>query len=247
MLIDTHCHLFQEYYDDVDSIVKDMPGIMIVSGVDLKSNEEMLSLSKKYDNVYVTLGIHPEYASEITDVSLLTQYFDNEKVVGIGEIGLDYHYDKSNKEEQKKLFIEQIKIANKFNLPIVIHSRDASLDTLNILKEYLNTKAIMHCYSYSKEMAGEFLKLGVYFGIGGVLTFKNSEKLKQVLKELPLDRIVLETDSPYLTPEPFRGKQNIPNNVSLVAKKIAELKDITYEEVVKITDKNARYIFNIKK
>ncbi len=247
MLIDTHCHLFQEYYDDVDSIVKDMPGIMIVSGVDLKSNEEMLSLSKKYDNVYVTLGIHPEYASEITDVSLLTQYFDNEKVVGIGEIGLDYHYDKSNKEEQKKLFIEQIKIANKFNLPIVIHSRDASLDTLNILKEYLNTKAIMHCYSYSKEMAGEFLKLGIYFGIGGVLTFKNSEKLKQVLKELPLDRIVLETDSPYLTPEPFRGKQNIPNNVSLVAKKIAELKDITYEEVVKITEKNARYIFNIKK
>ena len=247
MLIDTHCHLFKEDYEDIDNIIKNMPGIMVVSGVDENSNEEMLSLSKKYDNVYVTLGIHPEYASNTIDTSFIKKHFNDEKVVGIGEIGLDYHYDKENKEEQKKLFIEQIEIANKTKLPIVIHSRDASYDTLNILKEHLHTKAVMHCYSYSKEMAREFLKLGVYFGIGGVLTFKNSEKLKNVVKEISLDRIVLETDSPYLTPEPFRGKQNIPNNVELVAKKIAELKGITYEEVVKTTEENARYIFNIKK
>ena len=158
MLIDTHCHLFKEDYEDIDNIIKNMPGIMVVSGVDENSNEEMLSLSKKYDNVYVTLGIHPEYASNTIDTSFIKKHFNDEKVVGIGEIGLDYHYDKENKEEQKKLFIEQIEIANKTKLPIVIHSRDASYDTLNILKEHLHTKAVMHCYSYSKEMAREFLK-----------------------------------------------------------------------------------------
>ena len=245
MLIDTHCHLFESDYENVDSIVKNMPGIMIASGVDLKSNKEMLMLSDKYSNVFVTLGIHPEYATNNVDLTFIEENIKNAKVVGIGEIGLDYHYDTNHKHEQKNLFIKQIELANKYQLPIVIHSRDACQDTLDILKSYLHTKAIMHCYSYSLEMAKEFLKLGIYFGIGGVLTFKNGQKLKKVVEEIPLDRLVLETDSPYLTPEPFRGKQNVPNNVELVAKKIAEIKNISYEEVVKVTEENAKYIFNI--
>ena len=184
MLIDTHCHLFESDYENVDSIVKNMPGIMIASGVDLKSNKEMLMLSDKYSNVFVTLGIHPEYAENNIDLTFIEDNINNAKVVGIGEIGLDYHYDTNNKNEQKYLFIKQIELANKYQLPVVIHSRDACQDTLDILKSHLHTKAIMHCYSYSLEMAKEFLKLGIYFGIGGVLTFKNGQKLKKVVEEI---------------------------------------------------------------
>ena len=171
----------------------------------------------------------------------------NEKVIAIGEIGLDYHYTKENKKNQKELFIKQINLANKYNKTIVIHSRDAMEDTYNILKEYKkqNIKCDMHCYSGSLEMAKRLIPLNIRFGIGGVLTFKNEKKLKEIVKELELKNFVLETDSPYLTPEPFRGHKNEPVNIKFVAKKISELKNIDIEEIFKTTTENAKDLFDL--
>ena len=171
----------------------------------------------------------------------------NEKIVGVGEIGLDYYWDKENKEIQKEFFIAKIKLAQKYNLPIVIHSRDSIEDTFQILQEYLNdTKAVLHCYSGSYEMAKKFAKLGVKFGIGGVLTFKNSQKLREVVENMGLENFILETDSPYLTPEPYRGKRNEPYNIIYVANKISEIKNIDVNDVINITTKNASLIFDLE-
>ena len=246
-MIDTHCHLYREYYDNIDEIVKSMEGTIIVSGCNKKSNGEVLELIKKYDNVYGTLGLQPEEIDDFTDDNLkfIEDNLTNKKIVGIGEIGLDYYYGKENKELQKKWFVKQIELANKYNKTVVIHSRDAALDTLNILKDKSKTKKILHCFSYSLEMALEFIKLDAKLGIGGVVTFNNASKLQNIVERIDLKDIVLETDSPYLAPVPYRGKINKPQNIYLVAQKIAELKDVSVEEVLNKTTENAKERFEL--
>lgn len=247
MLIDTHCHLSDKDYDNLDYIINNMNGIMIASGCDDESNKEVLYLIKKYKNVYGTLGIHPENIDNITDNSfkLIEDNINNDKIVAIGEIGLDYYYTVETKEKQKEIFEYQVKLAEKYNKPIVVHSRESIQDTYDILKKY-KVKGTIHCFNSSLEMAREFIKLGYKIGIGGVLTFKNSKKLQEIVKELDLNDIVLETDSPYLTPEPFRGKRNNPSNVYYVALKVSEIKNISIEEVLKITNNNAVNLYKLK-
>lgn len=246
MLIDTHCHLGYDDYENLDEIIKNMDGIMIASGCNDKTNKEVLELINKYPNVYGTLGIHPEEVDNITEESfkLIEDNINNPKIVGIGEIGLDYYWVKDNKEKQKELLIKQLELATKYKKTVVIHSRDSIQDIYNILKEY-NLKGTIHCFSSSLEMAKEFIKLGYKIGIGGVVTFKNSNKLQEIVKELDLKDILIETDSPYLTPEPYRGKKNNPTLVYYVAKKISELKDIEVEKVISQTGINAIEQFDL--
>ncbi len=250
MIIDTHCHLSHEDYDNIDEVVKNMDGnIMIISGVNDTTNEEVIKYIEQYENVYGMIGIHPSDVDTITEMTFsnLEKFLQNPKIVAIGEIGLDYHYPDIDKEKQKQYFIQQILLAKKYHKPIVIHSRDAYQDTYNILKEYTdkNMKIVMHCYSYSLESAKQLLKLGVKFGIGGVLTFKNGKKLQEVVRELDLSNFLLETDSPYLAPEPLRGTKNEPKNVILVAKKIAEIKNIPLEKVISSTTATAICQFDL--
>lgn len=249
MMIDTHCHLCKEDYENVEEIISHMgDNLMIASGVNLKTNKEVVELCKKYSNVYGVIGIQP---SEIKDfeeewLSYIEQHLLDPKIVGIGEIGLDYHYGKDNQEQQISIFKKQLDLARKYKKPVVIHSRDAIEDTYSMLKEYSDLKMVMHCYSSSVEMARKFLELDMHFGIGGVVTFKNSKVLKEVVQEIPLERLLLETDSPYLTPEPYRGMKNEPRNILLVASKIAEIKNISLEEVLAVTTKSAVCKFDLK-
>lgn len=249
MFIDTHCHLFNEYYENIEDVINEMKNnIMITSGCNNESNKEVIDLVNKYDNVYGVIGIHPEEIANVSedDFTYIEENINNPKIIGIGEIGLDYHYD-YDRDLQKELFIRQIEIAKKYNKTIVIHSRDAIEDTLKILNDYKNDnlKIVMHCYSSSLEIAKELIKNNVKLGIGGVLTFKNSVKLKEIVKELPLSSFLLETDSPYLSPEPFRGKQNRPYNCYYIAQKIAEIKEISVDEVLKVTTKNTIEQFDL--
>ncbi|MBE6157721.1 MAG: TatD family deoxyribonuclease [Firmicutes bacterium] len=252
MYIDTHCHLSKEDYDDIDLIINDniLAGVekVIISGCTRDSILESIELSKKYDCVYVTLGYHPSEVNEINDNSLLELediIKNNSKVVGVGEIGLDYYYGKDDIDKQKKLFRDQLQLAEKLNLPVVIHSRDAVLDTINILKEYPTLRGVIHCFGGSLETANIYIKMGYLLGIGGVVTFKNS-KLGEVIKNVDLSNIVLETDSPYLTPEPFRGKKNSSKYIPLVAEKISNIKNVDVFLVEEITTNNANKIFDLK-
>lgn len=248
MMIDTHCHLSLNDKDFNNIIDKMRDNIIVCSGASKEDNLNTINIINSYDKVYGTIGFHPDEVDSVEskDLTNLEEALINTKIVGIGEIGLDYYHNKENKEEQKKLFIDQLDLARKHSLPVVIHSREAGEDTLNILKNYSDLKIILHCYSYSLELAKEFLKLGCKFGIGGVLTFKNSKKLVEVVEELPLESFVLETDSPYLTPEPFRGSKNEPYNIIYVAEKIADIKKVNLEEVLEKTTKNACEIYNIR-
>lgn len=247
MFIDTHCHLYKSYYDDISGIIKNSKNNGIVkfinTGCDKETNEEVLNI-KNY-NIYAVIGYHPEYANEITeeDISLLEEKIINSNVVGIGEIGLDYHYDGFNKEKQIDIFEKQLLIAEKHNLPVVIHSRDAGYDTINILKKY-NVKGVIHSFTGSFEMAKEYIKLGFYLGVNGVITFKNC-KLIDVYKILGIENILLETDSPYLTPVPFRGKQNFPGNIKYIAEFICDNLDISMDKLSSITNSNVKKLFNI--
>ena len=231
MLIDTHCHLEKKDYSNLEEIIHHMDGnIMIASADNLESSYEVDELTKKYNNIYGTIGFHPSELENFNEETLnkLEQLLQNKKIVGIGEIGLDYHYGKEDSELQKEAFIKQIELAIKHNLPIVIHSRDTIEDTLEIIKKYPNIKMDFHCYGYSLEIAKELLKINpsIKFGIGGVLTFKNSKKLKEVVEYLDMSNILLETDSPFLAPEPLRGSKNEPYNVKYVAEYIASMKNI---------------------
>ena len=251
MIIDTHCHISNEDYENKEEIIKNMENnIMIVSTASPKDIEEVVNLCETHKNIYGTLGIHPEFADTYKDEDLqkLEKYLTHPKIVGIGEIGLDYHYTKENKEKQKELFIKQINLANKYQKTIVIHSRDAIEDTYNIIEKYKNKniKCNMHCFSGSLEMAERFVKLGVKLGIGGVLTFKNEKKLKEIVHALDIHNFVLETDSPYLTPEPLRGQKNEPRNVKYVAAKISQLKGISYAKTLEITTQTAIRQFDLK-
>lgn len=251
MLIDTHCHISNEDYENKEEIIKNMENnIMIVSTASPKDIEEVVNLCETHKNIYGTLGIHPEFVDTYKDEDLqkVEKYLTHPKIVGIGEIGLDYHYTKENKEKQKELFIKQINLANKYQKTIVIHSRDAIEDTYNIIEKYKNKniKCNMHCFSGSLEMAERFVKLGVKLGIGGVLTFKNEKKLKEIVHALDIHNFVLETDSPYLTPEPLRGQKNEPRNVKYVAAKISQLKGISYAKTLEITTQTAIRQFDLK-
>jgi TatD DNase family protein len=247
MLVDSHCHLVNEDYDikavvnrAVDAGVK----YLIVGGSEREDNKLNMGLINQYDNVYACVGFHPSMASTVTEEDFcdLEKYLKNKKVLAIGEIGLDYYYGKEDINEQKDLFISQLDIAQKYNLPVVIHTRDAFLDTYNILKKYELT-GIIHCFSGSLEVAKQYIDLGYYLGIGGVVTFKNSN-LKDVIKELGLERIVLETDSPYLSP--IRGKKNEPANVKIVCNFLSELLDIRIEKVAEITTNNVSRVLNFE-
>lgn len=248
-MVDTHCHLFLSDYPDIDDVIKKMEdNIMIVSGVDDATNKEVLELCSKYSNVYGTLGIHPESVNDDYDLSFISDHINDPKIIGVGEIGLDYYYTKDNKGAQIDLFCKQIEIAIKNNKPIVVHSRDAISDTYDIIKKYnIGNKTDIHCFSSSLEMAREFVKLGCKLGIGGVLTFKNSERLKEVVANIDIGNFLLETDSPYMTPVPFRGKRNEPYNVFYVAETIANIKGIALDEVLKITSQNAFNLFDLNR
>lgn len=250
MFIDTHCHLSKEDYENLDEIIAEMKdNIIIVSGCSDKTNLEVLDLVEKHSNIYGTLGIHPEEADNVSldSFKIIENNLNNPKIVGVGEIGLDYYWKKDNKEKQLEIFEKQIELALKYNKAIVIHSRDSINDTLNIIKKYNlnNTKVVVHCFSSSLEIANELVKLNVKLGIGGVVTFKNNHKLVEVVKNIDLKNLLLETDSPYLSPEPLRGKQNKPSNCYIIAQKIAEIKNIDVNEVLEITTINAINQFDL--
>lgn len=248
-MIDTHCHLLKQYYENIDEVIKKMENnIMIVSGTNKEDNKEVINLCSKYKNIYGTIGIHPTEISLINedDFVWLENNINNSKIVGIGEIGLDYYWNKENKEQQKQVFIRQLELAKKYNKSVVIHSREALNDTYQILKKYgQDLKIDIHCFTGSMEMANEFIKLGCKLGIGGVLTFKNNVKLVETIKQISLDSILLETDSPFLSPEPYRGKTNEPYNILFVAKKIAEIKSQSLDKVLKVTTENAISQFDL--
>lgn len=246
MLIDTHCHLSSFDYENVDEIIKNMDGIMIASGCSDETNKEVLKLVEKYSNVYGAIGIHPQDVDTVTDESfkLIEENLNNPKIVAIGEIGLDYYWVKDNKEKQIELFKKQLDLATKYNKPVIIHSRDSIQNVFDILKKY-KLKGSIHCFNSSLEMAKEFIKIGYKIGVGGVVTFKNAKKLQDIVKDLDLKDILLETDSPFLTPEPYRGKKNEPSYVYHVAKRISELKNIEVDEVISITGENAIKEFDL--
>lgn len=246
-LTDTHFHL--SLSDDIEKILKEAKEVdvsnFIISACDLKSIEEGLEIINKYEDIYLTIGIHPDEITSFNDntIAYLEKLIlNNKKIIGIGEIGLDYYHNKENKEEQKRIFKLQLDLATKLNLPVVIHTRDAFLDTYNILKEY-SLKGIIHCFTLSLECANMYINLGYLLGIGGVLTYKNAN-LKNVLKEVDLKHIVLETDSPYLSPEPLRGTRNSPKNISIICDNLCKIKNLPREEVIKITTNNVIKNYN---
>ena len=248
-MIDTHCHITRNDYSDIpfliDKIKNNGINKIIVNGCDMESNWEVLELTKKYDIVFGAIGFHPTELDSFDESNLkwLEEHINDDKIVALGEIGLDYHYDNTDKEKEINIFKKQLEIAKKHNKPVIIHSRDSIQDTYNILKEY-DLKGSLHCYSGSLEMAREFIKLGYLIGVGGVVTYKNAKNIINVIKNIDLEYILLETDSPYLTPEPYRGKKNDSSYIPLIAKKIAEIKEIDLEVIEKTTNENANRLFD---
>ncbi|MGL5089212.1 MAG: TatD family hydrolase [Cetobacterium sp.] len=249
-LVDTHCHLDNEQFDldrlEVIDKIKEKLEFCVNIGYDLKSSKESLKLAKEYDFIYAVIGIHPIDIAQYNDTleKELEEMAKDSNVVAIGEIGLDYHWMTESKEVQEERFRKQLELARRVNKPVVIHTRDAMEDTVRILKEYPDLNGVIHCYPGSIETAKVLIDR-FYLGIGGTLTFKNAKKTVEVVKGIPLDRIVIETDSPYLTPIPFRGKRNEPIYVEHIAQKIATIKELTLEEVVRITTENAKKLYRI--
>lgn len=252
-MIDTHTHINMIEELSIEEILENARnnGVdkIIVPAAYPADIDVVMDLVQKYDNVYGLLGVHPSEVKDWKDglVEKIREYSKNPKILGIGEIGLDYYWDKSFNDLQKEVFIKQIKLANELNLPISIHDREAHKDTFEILKEYnKSSKIVMHCFSGSVEFMKECVKEGWYIALGGVVTFKNAIKAKEVAKEVPLDRLLLETDAPYLTPVPFRGTTNQPVFVKYVAEEIANLRGISFEEVDEVTTHNAEKVFFAK-
>ena len=253
MIIDTHCHLDDKSYDkDLDEVIKRAKehGVkgFVIPGADIKDLPKAKNISYKYDNVYFAAGVHP-YNLEEFDENILKKYLEDNRCIAVGECGLDYfRMENKNKEKiknkQQEILKKQIELSFEYNKPLIVHIREASKDSLDILKSYGNFKqgGILHCFNAS-EILLELGENGFYFGIGGVLTFKNAKKLVEILPKIPLEKIVLETDAPYLTPHPHRGERNEPYYTTFVAKKMAELLDISYEDICKITTKNAKRVF----
>ncbi len=250
MLIDSHCHVLSSEYDNVDEIIKDSinSGVekIIVNGYDLKTSKEAVELANKYDHVYAAVGIGPSNVTDVNDETydIISKLAKESKVVAIGEVGLDYYWTTENKEMQLKVFKTMLKIAKTNNLPVIVHCRKSFLDTYNLLKES-DLTGIIHCYSGSVDMAKRFIKLGFLLGIGGVITFKNAKSLKDVVKAIDINNFSLETDSPYLAPEPYRGKPNTPKNVKLVATEIANIKQVNLDEVIRVTGRSVCSKFDL--
>ncbi len=254
MLFDSHTHVNDEKFDaDQEEIILSAynsgVNLMMLPGADLESSMSAVEIAKKYDMVYAAVGVHPHDATSMDDLTLdmIKALSKNTKVKAIGEIGLDYHYDFSPREVQKKWFRAQLMLAKQLKLPVIIHDREAHQDVFDILDEVdaYETGVIMHCFSGSAELAQEYLKRGAYISIAGPVTFKNARKSQEVARIVPMDRLLIETDAPYLTPTPFRGKRNEPKHVRLVAEKIAEIRGFDFEYVANKTYENAKRIFKI--
>ncbi len=253
-IFDTHAHYDDEAFnEDREELLGLLPnrGVshVITCGTNLMSSYRCLKLSEQYDYIYCAMGFHPEDLADERKGDLSTikeMLMNNKKAVAVGEIGLDYHYDDgAPRDVQIDLFRRQIKMANELGLPIIVHDRDAHEDTFNIVKE-LRPKGVIHCFSGSAEMAKEYIKLGMYIGVGGVVTFKNAKKAVSVVESIPLDRILLETDCPYMAPTPHRGERNDSSLISFVAEKVAEIKGCDAQEVLDVTANNAKELFNIE-
>lgn len=253
MIFDSHAHYDSQKFDEdrhelLSSMEENGIGTIVNSAADWDSLTEVVELTKAYSHVYAAVGLHPDEVGVLDEdrFLFLKQQCQKDKVVAVGEIGLDYYWDTVSHEIQQHWFIRQLQLARELNLPVIIHSRDAAEDTLRIMKEHAQgLSGVIHCFSYSKELAMEYVKMGFHIGIGGVVTFKNGKKLKEVAEVIPLERILLETDCPYLAPEPHRGKKNSSLYLPHVAKAIADIKGILYEEVVDQTEQNAKRLFGI--
>lgn len=248
-IFDSHAHFddsrFENDRDELLTALYESQGVkgIINCGSDYNTSVFSLELAKKHKFIYAAVGYHPEYVSTAEpDLNALEELLKKGEAVAVGEIGLDYYWNPEQAEKQKHFFKEQIALSFKYNLPVIVHDRDAHADTLEILKE-MKPKGVLHCFSGSVETAKEIIDLGMYIGIGGVLTFKNAKKLPDVVKEIPINRILLETDAPYMAPEPFRGKTNHSGLIIYVAQKIAEIKNLTVEEVLSVTKRNAEKLF----
>lgn len=254
MIFDTHAHYDDEAFDEdrdevLTSLRKRGVGTVVNVGASMEGSRRSVRLSEEYEFVYSAVGVHPDEVGELReeDMEWMREQLQKPKVVAVGEIGLDYYWDKEGHDLQKKWFLRQLKLAKELKKPVIIHSREAAADTMELLKANYHGEMpmVMHCYSYSPEMAAEYLKMGFYLGIGGVLTFKNAKKLKEVVEIAPIERLLLETDCPYLAPVPNRGKRNDSTNIHYVAEELARLKGMTPEEVIRITEENARRFYRI--
>lgn len=252
-LFDTHVHLDDEQFDDdrsdiIHKIMESDVNLVVNVGADIKTSKNSVELAHKYDFIYAAVGIHPHDVSQCndSDLDILRSLSREKKVVAIGEIGLDYFYNHSSVEDQKRWFAMQIELAEELKLPFIVHARDASEDTYNIIKKHKkNSRFVLHCFSQSAEMAKRYIDLGGYISFAGPVTYKKSNKLREVIKIVPIDRILIETDCPYLSPEPLRGKRNNPTNVRHTAQKIADELELSLEEFAEIAYNNGKSFFNI--
>ncbi len=253
MIFDSHAHYDSEQFnEDRDVLLRSMPengvGTIVNVGANWESLTESVKLAEQHPHVYAAVGLHSDEVGVLDEerFAFLKEQCKKDKVVAVGEIGLDYYWDTEAHDVQKKWFIRQLELARELNLPVVIHSREAAADTLEIMKEHgRDLRGVIHCFSYSLELAREYIKMGYHIGVGGVVTFKNGRKLKEIVEEIPLEKILLETDCPYLAPVPFRGKRNDSSYLIYVAKEIASLKGISTEEVIAQTEQNARELFRV--
>ena len=254
MIFDTHAHYDDDAFDeDRDELLSGMAAknveYIVNVGASMASSERSLGLADKYPFIYAAVGVHPDEVGELDEEKFekLREWTKHEKVKAVGEIGLDYYWDKEGHDLQKQWFMRQMELAHEANLPMIVHSREAAKDTLDmvIAAKPLDLSGIIHCYSYSVEQAREYLNMGYYIGIGGVLTFKNAKKLKEVAEYAPLSQIVLETDCPYLAPTPFRGKRNDSSMIAYVAEELAAIKNMPVEEVLRITNENGKKLYHI--
>lgn len=254
MIFDTHAHYDDEAFDaDREELLTGLPAAGIGTAVNIassvKSIDDCLQLAHRFPHIYCALGIHPEHCADLTDALLneIRDKLSDDKALAVGEIGLDYYWPQPDRELQRYWFARQIQLAREADLPVVVHSREAAADTMRIMKENLAEKVggVVHCYSYSAELAKEFVKMGFYIGIGGVVTFKNAKKIVEVVNAIPLEHIVLETDCPYLAPVPYRGKRNSSMYLPYVVSRIAEIKGVTEEEVINTTEINARNMYRL--
>lgn len=255
MIFDTHAHYDdRQFEEDREELLGSMPenGVELIvdAGSDIASWDKIEKLTDRYPFVYGAIGVHPDEVGELDEEKMqrMEKLLSGEKMVAVGEIGLDYYWDKEKRDLQKKWFIRQLELARQLDLPVIIHSREAAADTMEIMKQHAKgLDGVIHCFSYSLEQAKEYVNMGFYLGIGGVVTFKNAKKLKEVVGKIPLESLVLETDSPYLAPVPHRGKRNNSQNLVYVAEEIAALKGVSYEEVVRQTTENAKKLYRLEK
>lgn len=256
MIFDTHAHYDDSAFDeDRDALLEEIfsSGICYITdvGASVESSKKATELSMKWPGMYAAVGVHPDSTANMkeNDIETLRKLALCPKVVAIGEIGLDYYWDNAPREVQKKWFVRQLDLARELNLPVIIHSREAAQDTMDIMKEAVKqgSKGVIHCYSYSAQMAKEYVSMGFYIGVGGVVTFKNARVIKEVAEEIPLSSIVLETDSPYLAPVPYRGKRNNSSYLNKVVNQLAEIKGVSEETVIKTTFENALKLYRLEK